>query len=84
MTFGNADGMSPSAQVFYSKSPTGTGNGGFPTQAGDNTARLTLFKQGIDILLSHLREQLDGHRWEIARESFEILQGTTNPRGDYQ
>jgi hypothetical protein len=45
---------------------------------------LTLFKQGIDILLSHLREQLDGHRWEIARESFAILQGTTNPRGDYQ
>src|SRR5208282_1898749 len=82
LTFGNTDGISPSAQSFFSKSPTGTGTAGF-TQVGDNTGRLPLFKQGIEILLSHLREQLDGHRWEIARESFEILQGTTN-RGDYQ
>ena len=85
LTFGNADGISPSASGFFSKSPTGPGNGGgFANQVGDNTGRLTLFKQGIDILLIHLREQLDGHRWEIARESFEILQGTTNARGDYQ
>jgi hypothetical protein len=81
LTFGNADGISPSAPAFFSKSPTGTGTGGFP-QVGDNPGKLALFKQGIEILLGHLREQLDGHRWEIAREGFEILQGTTD-RGDY-
>jgi hypothetical protein len=46
-----------------------------------------MFKQGVGLLLGHLRDQLDGHRWEIATESFEILQGTTNAtthRGDYQ
>lgn len=81
LSFGNADTISPSPN-FYSKSTPNT-TGGFP-QLGDNSInRLLLFKQGIDILLSHLKEQLDGHRWEIAIEAFEILQGTTSRGVDY-
>jgi hypothetical protein len=74
---GNVDSPNPNSQQnYYSKSPTMREN---------SLARLTLFKQGIDILLRHLRDQLNGHRWEIATESFEILQGTTNGvnRGEY-
>lgn len=81
LSFGNGGGISPSAPGFFPKSPN-TPATGFP-HLGDNTNRLSMFKQGIDILLSHLRAQLDGHRWEIAREGFEILQGTVNGR-DYQ
>jgi Fungal specific transcription factor domain len=81
LTFGNTGGISPSAPGFFPKSPN-TPATGFP-HLGDHPPRLSMFKQGIDILLSHLRAQLDGHRWEIARESFEILQGTVNGR-DYQ
>ena len=78
LTFGNRqDGLSPSAP-FFSKSPSTS-----YAQLGGET-RLTVLKQGIEILLSHLRVQLDGHRWEIARESFEILQGTSNrQQGEY-
>jgi hypothetical protein len=81
LTYGNTGGISPSAPGFFPKSPN-TSAAGFP-HLGDNPTRLSMFKQGIDILLSHLRAQLDGHRWEIAREGFEILQGTMNGR-DYQ
>jgi hypothetical protein len=75
---GNVDSptLNNSQPGYYSKSPTMREN---------SPARLTLFKKGIDILLRHLRDQLNGHRWEIATESFEILQGTTNGvnRGEY-
>ena len=82
LSFGSADNIAPSPS-YYAKPNAGTPTG-FP-QLGDNSpARLVLFKQGIDILLSQLREQLNGHRWEIATESFEILQGTTIRGGDYQ
>lgn len=84
LSLGNVDTVSATSgtSAFYSKSPP-TAAGGFSGQLGDNgMARLSLFKQGIDILLSHLKEQLVGHRWEIAMESYEILQGTTD-RGDY-
>jgi hypothetical protein len=71
------DGVSPSAP-FFSKSPSSS-----YAQLGGDT-RMTVLKQGIEILLSHLRVQLEGHRWEIARESFEILQGTSNRhQGEY-
>ena len=77
LTFSNQDGISPSAP-FFSKSPSTS----YAQLAGEN--RMTVLKQGIEILLSQLRVQLDGHRWEIARESFEILQGTTNrQQGEY-
>jgi Fungal specific transcription factor domain len=78
LSFSNADVLSPSNSL-YTKSPATTNNF---QQLGGNQVRLSLIKQGIDILLGYLRDQLDGHRWEIARESFEILQGTTN-QNDY-
>ena len=94
LTFTTPDGISPStAPTYYSKSPTSVGpapSNTFPQLGGassanetSNSGRMTLFRQGADILLGFLREQLEGHRWEIARESFEILQGTSN-RADYQ
>jgi Fungal specific transcription factor domain len=94
LTFNTADGISPStAPTYYSKSPTGVGpgpsntfpqlGGQGPTGDASSSGKMTLFRQGTDILLAFLREQLEGHRWEIARESFEILQGT-QARADYQ
>jgi len=75
---GNAD--NPTAGV-YSKSPPTTNavvNAGSYAPIPDSPVRQSLFRQGIDILLNHLKFQLDGHRWEIATEGFEILHGTTN------
>jgi Fungal specific transcription factor domain len=87
LSVGNADNISASiptpASAFFSKSD-GTTNSRY---ADNSPARLTMFKQGTGILLGRLRDQMDGHRWEIAKESFEILHGTTNRtanRGDYQ
>lgn len=82
---GNADNLTPGAtgtSPFFSKTNS-TPAPGYAPMGDTSVTRLTMFKQGIDILLSHLKVQLDGHRWEIAIEGFEILQGTTN-RGEYQ
>jgi hypothetical protein len=74
---GNADNPTPGV---YSKTPPTTNAsvaGGY-APLPDASVRQSLFKQGIDILLHHLQVQLDGHRWEIATEGYEILHGTTN------
>src|SRR5579862_2031597 len=67
----NAD--NPRQGVFSKTPPTAAAVAAGYAALPDTSVRQTLFKQGIDILLSHLKVQLEGHRWEIATEGFEIL-----------
>ena len=72
----------PSQSAYYQKSPLPS-NANPAFRLSDPPGKTNLFKHGTDVLLGYLKEQLHGHRWEIAMEGFEILQGTGN-RGDYQ